>query len=251
MDCWAKVARIAGATFILLLASAGASADEVDDLLAKRHQNMAHVKRIHAEVESTIDRPARNGNPRHTTTSHMRYTLLVQNREHPDPLHRMDADVELVDPIPMHFRVESGHFSFLARNGQWVSRTLPANAQEFFDQLSERQGGDASTERQRFDIQRAKGRDNLFGTRKGLVFVPKGKAKLYARREETVDASTGQPLIIEHYNEKGDCVSRTTVKSIGRHDGVDFPDETETEAFAPTGKIVKHTKHTSVEIETD
>ena len=96
-----------------------------------------------------------------------------------------------------------------------------------------------------------KSKDNFWGTKKGLVFVPKGRKKLYARREEQVDTDTGQAVLVEQFDDKGKCVWRMKVRKLGKHKGVVLAEDVETESFGAAGRVVQRMKMTHVEVETE
>jgi hypothetical protein len=164
---------------------------------------------------------------------------------------RFDVDVEMRLPVQMHFKMEDGAFSFLTASGKWVSKELSPEAMKHLEELSDRHAGNAGETRKHFDVKRLKSKDNLWGTKKGLVFVPRGKAKLYARREEQVDVESGQPVLVEHYDDSGKCVWRMKVHKLGKHGGMTLVEDVETESFSAAGRVVERTTMTNVEVENE
>jgi hypothetical protein len=237
------------AVLLMVNLPAVVAADEVDDLLSKRHGNAGKVKRLKAEVSVETERPAYKDKLARKLNMRYGFTFRLRDKRNPDPLKRYDAEIGMLEPHKMRIRIENGEFSFLAESGAWIKRDLPDSAKSFFNQLPDRQADDPASERKVFDIKRNKDNDNLLGTRIGFTFVPKGPARLYARREEIVDAKTGQAVVTELYDGKGKLAKRTEVKRYGKHNGVPIPEDVETETYGEIGKIVQHSKWTNVEVD--
>src|SRR5437667_5663 len=104
--------------------SSAVSADEVDDLLAKRHANVVHIKKIHADTTIETSQTAADGTPGRKLKFTYGYTVTTRNRSDRDPLKRFDADIEVTTPRHIHFRVENGQCSYQNAAGTWVSRDL-------------------------------------------------------------------------------------------------------------------------------
>ncbi len=81
--------------------------------------------------------------------------------------------------------------------------------------------------------------------------MPKGKTKMFARKEETVDVATGQPVEIDLFDDKGKRTYHLAVKKLGVHNGVAVAEDTETETEGPVGTVRQRTVATKVEVETE
>jgi hypothetical protein len=204
-------------------------------------------------VEAVIDteRPAMAGKPARQLQMRYAYTLTHRNRHHSDPARRFDVDMEMQAPLLMHFKLEDGEFSYMSAKGVWIKKALPAQAQKYMAELSERHAGNAKELREQFQIRRLKSKDNFWGTKKGLELIPKGRSKMYARRVETVDVASGQPIDIELYDAKGNRTVHMKVHKLGNHNGVMLPDDMESESIGGVGKIIQRTRLSRVEVETE
>jgi len=236
---------------LAFFAPAIAGADEVDDLLTKRQNNFAHLKKMRAEYEVDTERPAVKGEPARKVGMKYGMTIRVRDRHHPDPAKRFDVEMDMHEPMRMHAKYENGVFSYETPSGQWMTLTVPPEGLKFLSDLPERNVGDAGSAKVHYDIKRRKDKDSLFGGKKGLEYVPKGKAKMYARKLEIVDTDTGQPLLIEHYDDSGHVKWRMKVNKLGKHNGVAIAEDTETESDSTVGVIKKHSRLTKVEVETE
>ena len=68
---------------------------------------------------------------------------------------------------------------------------------------------------------------------------------------EIVDSESGQPLLVEHYDESGKVKWRMTVNKMTKHNGVAVAEDVETESEGAAGIIKKRTKVVKVEVETE
>jgi len=225
--------------------------DEIDDLLTKRQNNFAHLKKMRAEYSMETERPAMKGQPARKVGMKYAMTIRHRDRTNPDPAKRFDVEMEMQEPQQMHIKYEDGVFSYLTPSGKWIVRELPPDALKFLSDLPERHVGDAKSAKEHYDIKRRKDKDSLFGGKKGLEYVSRGKSKMYARKLEIVDSETGQPLLVEHYDESGKVKWRMKVNKMGKHNGVSVAEDTETESNGAVGIIRQRTKVEKVEVETE
>jgi len=229
-------------------------ADEIDDLLTKRQNNFAHVKKYKAEYIVETERPDA---PQTSNLPKKRmryvYTLTRRDRNHPDPLRRFDLDMDIQEPARMHFRIVDGQFSILMASGKWVPKNLPDSAKQFLNDLPERNATDVPSQRNLYDVKRHKEKDSFWGNRKGLEFVPKGRAKLYARRVESVDADTGQAMDTELYDDSGKKTLHIKINKMGKHNGVFIAEDMDSEApdVPGVGRVIRKTKVEKIEVDTE
>ena len=225
--------------------------DEIDDLLTKRQNNFAHLKKMRAEYSLETERPAINGEPARKVGMKYAMTIRRRDRTNPDPAKRFDVEMEMQEPLQMHTKFENGIFSYLTASGKWIVQDLPPDAVAFLADLPERHVADAKSAKEHYNIKRRKDKDSLFGGKKGLEYVPKGKSKMYARKLEIVDSETGQPLLVEHYDESGKVKWRMKVNKMGKHNGVSVAEEMETDSQGEAGIISQKTSVVNVEVETE
>ena len=228
-----------------------AFADEIDDLLTKRQNNFAHLKKMRAEYSMETERSAIGKEPARKVGMKYAMTLKRRDRHNPDPAKRFDVEMEMQEPLKMHIKFENGVFSYLTPSGKWLVKDLPPDAVQFLADLPERHVADAKSAKEHYDIKRRKDKDSLFGGKKGLEYIPKGKSKMYAKKLEIVDSETGQPLLVEYYDESGKVKYRMMINKLGKHNGVSVPEDMETESDSPVGVIHQDTKVTKVEVETE
>ena len=74
---------------------------------------------------------------------------------------------------------------------------------------------------------------------------------MYARKLEIVDSESGQPLLVEHFDESGKVKWRMKVYKMAKHNGVSVAEDVETESEGTAGIIKKRTKVLKVEVETE
>ncbi len=243
-------------TLVLSLVMAGISpswgyADEVDTILAQRYANFASVKKIKFDTQVEVERPATAQAPAKTVRLHYKRTMTVRDRTNSDPMKRFDAEFEVLEPIPMRFKFEDGHFRYLTNAGDWVQRDPSGGLKDLLAHLDEGQAVDPVTERQHFEVRRLKSRDNFWGTKKGLEFIPKGHTPLYSRREEVVDVATGQAIEIHQFDDRGQRTMHHRITKMANRSGVLVPQEMESESEGPSGSVVQRTRNVSIEVETE
>jgi outer membrane lipoprotein-sorting protein len=230
-----------------------AGADETDDLLTKRQNNFAHVKKFKADF--TVDTESAGVSSPTSGKHQMKYTYTItkRDRNHPDPTKRYDMDMEITEPMHMHIKVEDGQFSYLTNKGEWVKRNLPGSASQFMAGLPDFNATDVAGIHREFDVKRRKDKDSFFGGKKGLEFIPKGKAKMYARKVEAVDSDTGIAVETDLYDEKDKHTLHLKINRLGKHNGVAVAEDMESIAFSITGMgdVIRKTKAENIVVETE
>ena len=242
---------VAFSLLVAMLVPAISLGDEIDDLLTKRQNNFAHLKKMRAEYVVETERPAIKGEPARKVGMKYSMTIRHRDRKNPDPAKRFNVEMEMQEPLQMHTKFENGIFSYLTPSGKWVIQELSEDAQKFLADLPEAHSVDAKSAKEHYDIKRRKDKDSLFGGKKGMEYISKGKSKMYARKIEIVDSETGQPLLVEHYDESGKVKWRMKVNKMGKHNGVSVAEDVETESEGAVGIIKKRTKVVKVEVETE
>jgi len=76
--------------------------DEIDDLLTKRQNNFAHLKKMRAEYVIETERPAIKGEPARKVCMKYAMTIRHRDRKNPDPSKRFDVEMEMQEPLQMH-----------------------------------------------------------------------------------------------------------------------------------------------------
>jgi len=226
-------------------------ADEIDDLLGKRENGMKGVKRMKTEMTVTVERSGSGDLP--ASGRSMRYGMEVRRRSGAggDSATPFDMTFEMLEPVQLKFKMEDGELYWMMSDGKWHKRTMSDDTRKFLDGLPDWHSRDTKGYRRNFEIRRLKERDNFWGTRKGLEYIPRGKTKMYSRRVDEVDVDTGQTLLSEHYDDTGKVKWRLKVNKLGKHNGVALPEETETESFTPQGVVKQRMKMNKVEIENE
>jgi len=222
----------------LALCAGAVLADEVDDILALKARNRDRVKRFEAEYLTETTQPSTVKNPK---TVRMRYRLKLEKlpeaaRKHAHQPWRMEAEV--LEPLPMRLKVEGEQAWFLDQHGAWVELELTPEIRDQFFGMSERfLGADPAEQRKHFGIKVLRRNNQIFGPRtRTLEFVPKGKAKMFARMEEDVN-SDGLPLETRLYDDSGSETVRVKVKKHHKVHGVPIVDEAESVCRTPAGEV--------------
>jgi hypothetical protein len=229
-----------------------AVADEVDDILALKAKNANRLQRFSAEFVAKTHQPKSLKNPETVT---MRYRMKMERipktelRTSHQPWR---IETEVLEPLAMKLKVEGEQAWFQDQNGKWTELTMTPEIREQFMGMAERyKGADPKTQREKFGIKVLRRNNPIFGPRTStLEFVPKGKAKLYARLEEDVDPS-GLALETRIYDDSGKQTVKVRVRKQHKVKGVPVVDEMESEAETPAGVVTSETSCSSANIEVE
>ncbi len=236
----------------VILPAFNAYTDEVDDILALKAKNHEKVRRYSAEYTVTTHQPKTLKDPK---SLKLRYKMKLEKLARDKAKHSHNPwrmETEVLEPLPMHLKVEGEQAWFKDQNGQWQELTLSPEMREQFMGMSERfMGADPKTQKEKFEIKVVRHNNPIFGPRtRTIEFIPKGKAKMFSRMEEDVN-DDGLPLETRLYDDHGKQTVKVRVKRHHKEKGVPVVDEMESVATTPAGEVRTETEssQTSVEVE--
>ena len=111
-------------------------------------------------------------------------------------------------------------------------------------------GGQAK-QRDNFDVKIIRRNNPIFGPRtKTVEYIPKGKAKMFARMEEDIN-DDGLPIETRLYDESGKQTVKVKVNKQHKINGVSVVDEMESTGETPAGQVVTETDASNVEVDNE
>ena len=226
-----------------------AVADEVDDVLRKRAKNQDRVQRFSADFLVETKQPSSVKNPK---TLKMRFRMKMEKLP---PQVRKNSnnpwlmETEVLEPLAMKLKVKGDQAWFLDQHGAWVELPMTPEIREQFFGMSERfMGADPAKQRKEFDIKVLRHNNPIFGPKtKTLEFKPKGKAKMFRRMEEDVNAD-GFPLVTRLFDGKGKKTVEIKVKKHRKIDRVPVMEVMEAVSWTPAGEVVSRTVCSNIEL---
>jgi hypothetical protein len=161
------------------------------------------------------------------------------------------TELEMLEPYAMSMRVE-GERVWLKKGNGWAEQEITPHMHEQFTGMSERfLGADPAVQRKQFSIRILRHNKSIFGPRTRTVeFVPRGKARLFARMEEDIN-DDGLPLETRIYDDSGKQAVCASVKKHHRINGVPVVDAMESVAETPGGRTTNTTVITEIVIDTN
>lgn len=246
-----KLAWVGLASLAAILISTLSRADEVDDILAKRAHHRDHLQKLSGEYFVDTDQPSNLKNPK-TTHLHYRMTMQRMPKEKvKNPNNPWAMDVEVIEPHAMKLRTEGETAYFLDHKGQWVELTMLPWVAEQFSQMGERfVGADPSEYRKHFSVKVLRHNNPIFGPKTSTIeIVPKGRAKLFERLEEDVDAD-GLAISSRIYDKAGKQTVRTKVTRHHVVNGFPVVDRMESESESVIGSVTTVTACVGAQVDT-
>ena len=249
MKCGSGRANICVSVAVLLALLASVSpADEVDDVLRIKAQNRDRVQRFSGEFTVTTHQPASLRNPK---ALRMRYRMKmerVSGRGNGGNSWRVEAEV--IEPQSMRLKIEGEQAWFMDQHGQWVELQMTPQIREQFLGMSERfLGADPAEQRRHFGIKVLRHNNPIFGPRtRTLVFIPRGRAKMFARMEEDVN-DDGLPLETRIFDDQGRNTVHVKVRRHRKVNDVPVVEEMESTGQTLVGEVISETECRNIELE--
>jgi hypothetical protein len=226
-----------------------AVADEIDDLLNLRANARGKLSRLSATYLLETRQPDTFKNPKVIRQKYrMRLEKLPANKA-PNPKMPWKMDLEFLEPSQVRMRVEGDRVFHMTDTGDWREIEVGSKQREQIAGLADGLMAEgAKGYRAINDVKIVRRNRPLLDPRTTTIeSVPKGKVRLWPRLEEDIDDS-GFTRGTRIYDGSGKIAVEIKVKKHRKIKGVSLPEETETVADTPAGRLITRTRCSEISV---